>query len=773
MSRPTHSRTTVSFLLVVFSFLIARGASAEDAGPIEELVVRDVAPLRGADLDRDLLASNPQLATGREIMATQTVGIAGFMEERLGGVALGEAQGNPLQPDVLYRGYVASPLLGVPQGLAVYQNGVRLNDPFGDTVNWDLIPEIAVGDLELVPGADPLFGLNALGGAIAIRTKDGFSHSGTGGRVLGGSFGRVALDAETGGNDGEFGYYLAVHFLDESGWRDHSPSSAVNVFGSLGWRGEASALDLDVSFADTDLTGNGPAPVQLLAIDRDAIFTFPDTTKNQLQSYALEGQHSFSDRWSLTALGFYRGLRTTTFNGDSTEFVDCELPSHQGLLCEEEGVGTPEEEVVVDQTGRPAGVDLDAVNNRTSTDQGSFGGGLQTRFDHEVFGASGTLLGGVGYDGGRVDFASSVELAELTAARGTMQTGRFVPRDAVSLRADRDAWSAYATEILSFTDDLTLNVGARLVSTSIDLRDTSGLAPDLNGSHDYFRINPVVGLRYRALPELTVFAAYRESSRTPSPVELACADPTAPCNLPNAFLADPPLDQVVARTGEIGLRGSFSRYVSRWSLSAFWSQNADDILFVSTGGVTSNEGFFDNVGTTDRQGVELGLAGDFAAANLQWRLDYSYLRATFGDTFVASSPNHPDADAGGDIVVQDGDRIPGLPEHILKAGIDWTPLPELRLGANLRFYSDRFLRGDEANLLDPIDGYALVGITGEWQAWKNVSILARVENLLNSDYETFGLLGDPEEVLGPEFDDPRFLSPGAPIGGWVGVRVGF
>lgn len=754
---------------------LAAVARADDEAPakVDEIVVRDIAPLAGSDLDRDLLVANPQSATGVQLLQSQTIGVASFLEQQMGAVSVGEAQSNVLQPDLWYRGYVASPLLGVPQGLAVYQNGIRLNETFGDTVNWDLIPEIAIANLELVPGADPLFGLNALGGAIAMQTKDGFSHATTGGHVTGGSFGRVAIDAESGGNDGTFGYYLAVHYLDESGWRDHSPSSAVNLFGSLGWRGENTGLDLDLGFADTDLNGNGPSPIQLLDLDREAVFTFPDNTKNRLQSYALEGTHDFSERWSITALGYYRQLDTKTFNGDSTEFVECELPQHEGLLCEDEDVGTEDEEVVVDQFGDPATDDLDSVNNRTSTDQSSFGATLQTRLDHEIWGMSGTLIGGAAYDGGTANFDSNVELSRLTDERGTTMTGRFVPEDDVAARADRDVWSAYFTEVLSFTPDLTLNAGARLVSTSIDLRDLSGLSPDLNGSHDYFRVNPVVGLRYRVMPELTVFGAYRESSRTPSPVELACADPEAPCNLPNAFLADPPLDQVVARTGEVGLRGSFGPWLSRTTLSLFWSRNADDILFVSTGGVTSNEGYFDNVGDTLRRGLELGLGGAIEPARMQWRVDYSYVRATFGDSLVVSSPNHPDANQDGDIFVPSGSRIPIIPEHILKAGLDWTPSEDLRIGFNLRFYSNRYLRGDEANLLDPIDAYAIMGFVGEWRVWENVSILARVENLFDSDYETFGLLGDPEEVLGDDFDDPRFLSPGAPIGGWIGASVWF
>lgn len=84
-------------------------------------------------------------------------------------------QGNPFQPDLNFRGFTASPLLGTPQGLSVYMDGVRLNQPFGDVVSWDLIPRSVIGSIALMPGSNALFGLNTLGGALAIQTKDGLN----------------------------------------------------------------------------------------------------------------------------------------------------------------------------------------------------------------------------------------------------------------------------------------------------------------------------------------------------------------------------------------------------------------------------------------------------------------------------------------------------------------------------------------------------------------------------------------------------------------------
>jgi outer membrane receptor protein involved in Fe transport len=167
-------------------------------------------------------------------------------------VFVNEVQSNPLQPDVQYRGFVGSPLLGLPQGLAIYQDGVRINEPFGDTVNWALIPESAIASVYLVPGSSPLFGLNALGGAIAIRTKDGINHAGTRAEVLAGSFDRLGLQAETGGALGDgFAYFVTATRLTEDGWRDFSPTEAEQVFAKLTSTGQRSHLDVSFTHADT------------------------------------------------------------------------------------------------------------------------------------------------------------------------------------------------------------------------------------------------------------------------------------------------------------------------------------------------------------------------------------------------------------------------------------------------------------------------------------------------------------------------------------------
>ena len=195
---------------------------------------------------------------------------------------MNEVQGNPFQPDVSYRGYTASPLLGTPQGLSVYMDGVRLNQPFGDVVSWDLIPRVAIAEMTLMPGSNPVFGLNTLGGALSIQTKDGRSNPGTSVEIGYGSYDRKALEFEHGGANAKgFNWYLAGNGLTEHGWRDSSPSDVRQLFGKFGWQNAKTVLGLTVAYANNTLIGNGLQEQRFLASDYASVYTIPDQTVNR------------------------------------------------------------------------------------------------------------------------------------------------------------------------------------------------------------------------------------------------------------------------------------------------------------------------------------------------------------------------------------------------------------------------------------------------------------------------------------------------------------
>ena len=112
----------------------ATAAAPDPKETLEEVIV--VAPF-GARLARSRVPGNVQVATAEEIERSQSLDLTDFLNRSFSSVSINHAQNNPLQPDVTFRGFTASPLLGLPPGLSVYQNGVRINEPFGDTVNWD------------------------------------------------------------------------------------------------------------------------------------------------------------------------------------------------------------------------------------------------------------------------------------------------------------------------------------------------------------------------------------------------------------------------------------------------------------------------------------------------------------------------------------------------------------------------------------------------------------------------------------------------------------
>jgi outer membrane receptor protein involved in Fe transport len=742
--------------------LLAASISAQQTAEVVEVVGQT--PL-GAGVDIDRIASNVQSATAEQMREQRALDLADFMRRNLASVFVNEAQSNPLQPDVQYRGFVGSPLLGLPQGIAVYQDGVRINEPFGDTVNWALIPDSAIDSVYLMPGSNPLFGLNALGGAISIDTKDGFANDGTRAEAYGGSFGRTRLQAETGGSsDDRFGWFVTGAWFEEDGWRDYSPTEALQLFGKLSWESEATSIDLGVSLADTDLIGNGAAPVELLELDRRAIFTRPDQTENELALINLVAEHRLSNTLSLTGNVYMRGSDISTYNGDDSDFEECE--DNPGFICEEDD---DEEELIFDRGGSPiqASDDVEgATVNRTSTRQDGIGFGVQATWTGALAGRENLLVLGMAYEDSDIEFDASTELGGLDSTRLAVPGGVFVGESFTALDAATSTTGIFFSNTFALAASIALSVSGRYNDTDVTLRDQLGTA--LDGDHTFSRFNPAIGITAGLGDDLTFYAGYSESNRAPSPVELTCADEDDPCRLPNAFLADPPLEQVVAKTFEAGFRGNWTR--GSWHAGVFRTTNEDDILFISAGALT-NEGYFDNVGRTRRDGIELDLNGD-AGASVSWFVNYTYLDATFRVPIAFPSPNNPAA-IDGEVSVAPGDRLPLIPQQLLKGGIRATLGERVTLGADLLAGGDFYMRGDEGNDGGRIGDYTVLNLRGAYRISDSLRVFLNIDNLLDKDYETFGVFGEPDEVLGDGFEDSRFFSPAAPRAAWLGVEVEF
>ena len=720
-----------------------------------------------APLNADGGAANAQ----RAVVDASASGLdlADFMRRELGSVFVNEAQGNPLQPDVQYRGFVGSPLLGLPQGIAVYQDAMRANEPFGDTVNWALIPKSAIDRVLLLPGGNPLFGLNALGGALAIRTKDGFGHPGAEATLSGGDFGRRLLAGEAGGEFGAGGgYFATAAMLREDGWRDYSPSDSEQAFAKLSWRGEAASLDASATMAETDLVGNGAAPTALLAARRAAIFTRPDRTRNDLSALNVQSETELG-RTTLRTAAYWRRSDIATYNGDDSDYEAC--PHDAALLCledEDEEDDGADASPTLDAAGHPIpalAALVGATVNRTHTAQRGTGFSAQAERQVAWGAASHRLAVGIGYHRASSVFRASTELGRLDATRQAVAGGTFVGDAFTHVAANTASAAIYLSDALRVGDRLRLTAAVRYGRAKVALRDRLGT--ELDGSHRFRRVNPAFGAMLQLTPRLAAYAAYGEANRAPSPVELTCADPEAPCRLPNAFVADPPLEQVVARTLEAGLRGRHDAIA--WRLGAFDVESDDDILFISAGALTS-QGYFDNVGSTRRRGLELGLRSRATDARMHWFFHYTWLHATFEDAFSVPAAHHPLA-TDGELAVAPGRRLPLVPDRLLKVGVTVRLHPRLTAKASLLAASAQRLRGDEANLARPLDGYRVLNLRLDLRLTQRVSTFAEVDNALDEPYATFGVFGDAEDVLGDGFEERRFATPAAPRGAWLGIVV--
>src|SRR4029078_4399386 len=155
-------------------------------------------PLPGLGTPTRDVPANVQIYTSKDLSGQRQTNVTDYLEQNPTGIASSAAQGNTFQPDISFRGFSASPLLGTPQGVSIFQDGVRINEPFGDVVNWNLIPQSAIASIQLIPGSNPAFGLNTLGGAVALYTKSGAQFPGGGLEVSGGSFGWQSAARECG-----------------------------------------------------------------------------------------------------------------------------------------------------------------------------------------------------------------------------------------------------------------------------------------------------------------------------------------------------------------------------------------------------------------------------------------------------------------------------------------------------------------------------------------------------------------------------------------------
>ncbi|WOJ88752.1 TonB-dependent receptor [Methylocapsa polymorpha] len=787
------------------SALAAPQALAQETAPasvvaLPEVEVVSTTPLPGGGgEDRDKIPSMVQTVTAPDFERTRSPNVTDTLEQRVPAIFVDDINGNPFSQELQYRGFFASPQQGQPQGLAVYQNGIRINEAFGDSVNWDLIPPQAISRTEVFT-SNPIFGLNALGGAISIEMKNGFTWQGLEAQVMGGSYGRVSGLFEYGKQVDNYSFYVTADAAHDDGWRYFSPSSLVRLYGDVGYRTPDAELHLIASGARSSLGVVGPTPIDLLSIDERSVFTSPQTTLNDAASLAFTGKFTINPQWTIASNFYLRTFEQSHTDGNDSDLQDCSLNStpntFPGFLCLNSGnfpsVTNGNAFVILDQHGNPIPTSASTVYgtiDRTYTHSTTAGTTLQATNKDTFFGHENYFVFGGSVDRSFFSFSSNSTLGAIQPDFSVVPTGAFPGSGSIIQTAGQVGYvptylfgtttyfGLFALDTFNITPELALTAGARFNIANISTSDATGLAPELNGDNVYKRINPVVGLAYKFLPGLSAYAGYSEANRAPTPLELDCADPNRPCLLANSLVSDPPLKQVVSHTVEAGLRGtSLVATDGRidWKAGFFRTETINDIISLAS--TITGLGYYANVPATLRQGVEAGV--EFHNANWMVYANYAYVDATYRFAGSIASPNNPFADANGNVYVTPGNHIPGIPRNQVKLGADYWFTPKFKLGGDVRVIGSQYFIGDNSNLNPKLPAYWVANLHASYQVTDNFQVFGLVNNLFNNRSATYGTFFDTGTdaqlaTATPFTSDARTITPMQPISLYAGVKVTF
>ncbi|MEO7137701.1 MAG: TonB-dependent receptor [Gemmatimonadales bacterium] len=568
------------------------------------------------------------------------------------GISIYDDLGTPFKLNLSTRGFNVGPVVGLPPGISVFLDGVRQNEPDAAEVNFDLLPMEHVQRVELLSGSGSLLGPNSLGGAINLITRRGSGPLEAEAEISGGSFGAYSAEASVGGvSGGGWDYYVAGGYENEDGWRQATGAENLNGFVNLGRRGPERGISFQAFGAESRAETAGSLPESIFGSSPRTNFTVGDFEDlNQLQG-SVSGY---------TPLGNTRGAFTAYVRRTNAErFNVNQAPDN---------------------------------NVRSFTANSTVGGNLDWRYTQPRPNGSFSLR--LGADGAvnRVHI-QLIEESPTDPADRTLNT---------DVRSPSYDIAGYALADLQI-DKVTFSGGFRYDEIHIPFEDV--LDPTADTTSTFRRLSPRGGVSLEVGQGASVYGSVGQSFRAPAVLELACADETAACPLPFALGDDPPLDPVVATTFEVG--GQLVRGPAIMSASVYRTNVRDDISFIQSENAVF-EGFFDNIGTTRREGIELGVQ---VLPNDQLSLyaNYAFTRATFRDAAEIFSIRADDAFVGaplsGPNAVAPGDRMPLVPDHQVKFG-GLLSLPNgFQIGADLRYTGKQWLRGDEANETAPLDGY--------------------------------------------------------------------
>jgi len=743
-------------LPLALALMAAAPAWSQSAAPVAatlgEVVVIGTTPVAGTAIPLEKFAGNVQTLS-HGALDTPTADLSQRLSQSLGSMNINDTQGNPFSVDLNYRGFTASPALGTPQGLSVFLDGMRINEPFGDVVSWDLLPQLIVDKVTVIPGSNPVYGLNTLGGAISMTSKNGSAMSGSQGGISLGSFGRKSVDAEHGSHDDDGNLYLAASVYNDNGWAGNNPSQVRQFFGKYTAYLDRGEIAVSLLAADNLLYGNQSVPLSMLDNAQQG-YSHPDYSATQNLTLNVQGNWAADASNSYAGNVYYRSLTRDILNSNvnnppnmSTNDASCVLSA-----------------------------DCPASNLLAHYTQSILGANAQWTNTDPVWNLNQVFTLGLNAEFSRTQFDNQGQYATLDASNGTVGVSAYTAQ--AHVQSDNQRLGLFATSTIDASDALAITASARYDYAALTLSGQScvdnmlcdsnssiaaGTLTDVSGAHAYQRLNPSLGLTYVLAPSWIVFANYAEGFRTPSAIELACADPAVPCSgVPNAFGADPELKPVVSRTYEIGMRGNFSDRM-KWRTAYYRTALENDILFNQS---SLNSGYFSNVGQTLRQGLELGLDG--RVGTVDYAVDLDWIEASYQSSFLVANP----ANSAPTVPVKPGDFIPGIPQWVFKGRVSYALDGKTRLGLALQSQGPTYARGDDNNAdrNGQVPGFSTIKLDINHSVNKRFNLYAGISNLLDAKYAGYGVLASNNVSTGAY---EQFRSLGAPRTLYAGVQAKF
>jgi outer membrane receptor protein involved in Fe transport len=617
------------------------------------------------------------------------------------GISLYDDLGSPFKLNLSTRGFSAGPVVGLPPGISVFLDGVRQNEPDAAEVNFDLLPMEHVQRVELLSGSGSLLGPNSLGGAVNLITRRGNGPLDAEVEASGGSYGSYSAEASVGGlTGGGWDYYVAGGYENEDGWRQATGAENLNGFVNLGRRGAQRGISFQAFGAESRAETAGSLPESIFGTSPRTNFTVGDFEDlNQLQASVSGYSPLGNSRGAFTA--YARRTRAERFNVN-------QAPDN---------------------------------NVRSFTENGTVGGNLDWRWTTPRPNGSFSLR--LGADG-----ASNRVHIQLIEENPTDPSDQTLNTDVRSPSYDL---AGYALADLRI-DNVTFSGGFRYDYIRIPFENI--LDPTADTTNSFSRLSPRGGVSLELGGGAAIYGSVGQSFRAPAVLELACADETAACPLPFALGDDPPLDPVVATTVEVG--GRVARGPAILNASVYRTNVRDDISFIQSETAVF-EGFFDNIGTTRRQGVEVAVQV-IPTERLSLYANYAYTRATFQTAAEIFSIRADDDFSGvplsGPNLVQPGNQLPLVPDHQVKFG-GLLALPVgLHFGADIRYIGEQWLRGDEANETARLSGYAVANLRAGFSraSWE---LSAIVTNAFDNQAAIFGTFNENRQTGALE----RFLTP--------------